>query len=364
MRKYYLFVIIITILIISIIFLYSSQQMQSSEWEQITNFESANIADISWHPNNNDLAVILNRVPAIYSIEMQSYNFVPNVTGVDTITWANNGNQLLFGGDEIWVMEENKVTIQLEGYSEYRVFSDITWIEYNNQIVATSSGLNQNDNLIWVWDAETYDLVQTISGDNSVSTSSQYIGFTDIMIITNSDFIIVDSLGNNAERIWNISTGSPLGIDGFNQVLSSSHDGIRIAGANQGAIQIRYLIADLDPILIPSQQDSIDFLVWNSDNTLLASVSNANSTLEIWDTNTNALLTTLPTSNNVKAISWNPTQNYLAVIDNNRVIVWDIDSETDDVVFSDTARIIEWSDNGLQLAVVSSRGISVFEKNH
>jgi WD40 repeat protein len=124
-------------------------------------------------------------------------------------------------------------------------------------------------------------------------------------------------------------------------------------------------------VAFPAQHEWIDLALWSPDSRLIASTSNGEGTIRVWDSETGQQLLRLPHPANKRvgsqiSISWSPDSRLLASTNSDGEIrVWKIASGNTILSFEEGSQFgassIMWSPDGTYLATANGENVKIWD---
>jgi WD40 repeat protein len=341
---------------------------KQSSFTQVAFHQDEFINDIDWRPTSKEIA-IAGATTTLFSVDDNMVTYLPNTQGASHVKWSSNGDKLTIAGSTVSVWSSDSGTVELAESLGYRIYNDIVWFPNNRDVLATSSGFEAADNALWIWNTQTHNLVREIRGDNSLQTLNSIgeLGFTSAKILADGNTVITSSMGNNSVRVWDSSSGQPMlkGNIVFDpDVLSANSANNIVANLDPKSSEIDFwdILTGTNLFSLPTSQTKIDDLIWNDSGSLIASSSQSDGNVIIWDTGIRQAKRQLnfqPTS--ILFVEWNHIRDYLVTCTEHETRIWDIHTGASELVVSGYNYIARWSPDGNKIAIIGRDGMHVLK---
>jgi WD40 repeat protein len=240
------------------------------------------------------------------------------------VIWDPDGTKLaLVTHNKLQIWDKNSLKDFTLNPSAFQVTeSDIAMVAWDAR--GRFIGIIDTHNIVSIWNIQTADIIDSFSGGHGDSIAS--------VKWSPDEMILASGSGDGTVRLWDGNTGEEL-------ALFQGHKG---------------LVSDID---------------WNSDGTMLVSVTSGaeNHEIIVWDIKQKKAILSLLRTEYLYSVSWQPNSNLITVggsENNSSVLVLDLSTgEISDVIegaFSDSINSISWNNDGTLLAVGGSHETSVF----
>jgi WD40 repeat protein/serine/threonine protein kinase len=266
---------------------------------------------------------------------------------VQSVAWSPDGRFLASGADDntvrVWDVETGQLLQTLTGKAT------VAWSPDGRYLAAGS-----DDNTVRVWDAANGQLLQTLTGHTSWINRVKWSPDGRRVITASSDGTV---------RIWEASTGKVTHTLDHRPAASSvawSHDGKYIASGSNGTIRLRDAKTGQLLRTLSGHTSWVGDVMWSPDDRYIVSGA-ADNTVRLWDAATGEMLRVLSGHTRyVNNTAWSPDGRYIASGGSDDIIIiWSTQtgerlatlSGHEDVVWS-----VAWSPDGRYLASAGSDG--------
>jgi WD40 repeat protein len=285
------------------------------------------IHEIALSPNGEEIALggsgvfVYNFSDEIFLPMESHFNF----GGPTSVAWNRDGTQLAGAAVRVvvWDAESGKIVRELAGEYRYRFYTDVTWDHIEDEIAVTSIGLEQKDWAVQIWNTTSFELLMRIQDNNSPQASSfGDRGFGQVQFIPPENLIITTSWGDMRVRGWDITTGQ---------------------------------------LMLTIEMDYVPQRVAISENTLqIVALAPKSNTISIYDLSSGEIASTIQTEKNVQNVSWSPTGDTLAILDDAYFYIWSDQNGLRSISEVLHPMDVNWSSDGKLIAVLANNNISVF----
>ena len=253
------------------------------------------VGNVAWSPNSKLLASgSTDRTICIWDINRgnQLKRIYAHRELVRSLSWSPDGNLLASGSDDfsikIWEAKTTKLLYELRHFD--RVTS-VLWSP-NSKFLASAS----DDSTITIWDINKQKAITKLMGHSSYVYNLAWSPDGKIIASPSADSTI---------RIWNFETGKLENIlEGHsNQVLGVSFSSCgRLLASKSYDESVRIWRCDSwEPVEIISEPSSRQIYLWHSNlafhpiGNVLATFTDKDTAIRIWDVDINSLLSITPT---------------------------------------------------------------------
>jgi WD40 repeat protein len=238
---------------------------------------------------------------------------------INDIKWSKDGNYIVVAnGNVITVYEPGTFRVLSSMSNNSGTINCLSISPDCSQVVSSSS-----DSTIKIWDLPSGDLLHTIS---NINCNVQCIAWSP------EGTKIAAGLNDNTVRIWNAVDGEEiLKIDSFvnyPQSIAWSSDETKIViGIFDGIVGIYDALTGTEIKKIKAHADKLWCVDWSPDNSKVASCS-SDSTIMVWDLNTNKIDHLRGHTKKVNRIQWSgDNKNILSSSSDQTIKIWDIDTK-------------------------------------
>jgi WD40 repeat protein len=330
---------------------------ETDSWELIAeipnsgNLNGNSLAySIQWSPDSTHLAIPTSDTLSIWNVpnEQLTARLTGHTRGINDVAWSSDGTQLASishdGIANIWDLSSGSLQTTLDVSTDISSSPNLAVI-WNPNDTQLAIGVGEN---IQIWDIATRTLISTETTPNNETIVDLRWNDNQLMVLTTSEVFILETA---SQQFTSVFGTQPSAFRNFDWQIDSSQI--------VAVILDNVLILDLktSQLVASSELHNTSFysIAWSPNGTQLASVS---SRLQIWDTISGDLQTTLEYSDGLigASIGWSPDGSQLAISGNDGSIhIWDIG--TAQVVYNLTTQMtiissLAWSSVNNQLAAV------------
>lgn len=324
-------------------------------------YEGKNTVLLEWHPNNTEIASVYypsNNEIVIWDIQTKTQDAIlySHDSRINVIAWSPDGTYLVSGDVDgimlVWNFDLNTqswVSQEVTGHS-----GSITQLVWNSDSTMIAS--NSTDDTVRIWEQNTSN------GNWEVTILSHPENINDIAWGPNGQQIATGG-SDGILRIWDVESATEIvTYSSSNRIVSIAWNyGDTYIAVGYDNEQIAIWDVNLEQLgaeLIGTGRRSINHLIWHHSMDQLISDPDD---IVLWDVSslTSPTSITLTGANRPITIALNPVNNYLIILRDNVIQLWDtLNGQLLDelLVHASAADIITWHQSLPQIATASSDG--------